>query len=67
MSLAEELIEHWAPVLIGVNLKTGDKGCFTVTCNGAVIFDKKSEGRHAHPGEIVERLAPLVGPRLAWR
>ena len=67
MGLAEELIDHWAPILVSVTLKTGDKGCFLVTCDGAVVFDKKREGRHVRPGEIVERLTPLVGPRLAWR
>ncbi len=67
MSLAEELIDRWAPVLIAVNLKTADKGRFNVTCNGTVVFDKGSEGRHARPGEVVERLVPVIGPNLAWR
>ena len=67
MSLAEELIDRWAPVLVSVNLKTADKGRFNVTCDGKIIFDKGAEGRHARPGEVVERLAPVIGPKLGWR
>ena len=67
MSLAAELIDRWAPILVGVDLKTADKGRFLVTCDGEVVFDKAAEGRHALPGEVVERLSPVIGPKLSWR
>ena len=67
MSLASELIDRWAPILIAVNLITSDKGRFNVTCDGTLVFAKDAEGRHARPGEVVERLALTLGPRLAWR
>lgn len=67
MSLAAELIDGWAPLLISVSLKTADKGRFLVTCDATVVFDKGAEGRHARPGEVVERLLPLLGPKLTWR
>lgn len=67
MSLASELIDRWAPILISVNLITADKGRFNVTCDGNLVFGKDAEGRHPRPGEVVERLAPTLGPKLAWR
>lgn len=67
MSLAEELIDRWAPVLVAINLITSDKGRFLVRCDGVVIFDKRIATRHALPGEIVEQLGPTLGPPLAWR
>lgn len=67
MGLASDLIDRWAPILVGITLKTSDKGRFTVTCDGSVVFDKAAAGRHAEPGEVVGLLEPFIGPRLDWR
>lgn len=42
-------------------------GAFELTLDGEVIFSKKTLGRHAEPGEIVELLEPHLGPPLLER
>lgn len=67
MGLAASLIDRWAPILGRVTLVAGKGGVFNVTCDGAVVFDKKTDGRHAKPGEVEARLEPILGPRLSWK
>ena len=37
-----------------VKLVEGSGGVFEVTVDGTLVFSKKSLGRHAEPGEVVE-------------
>ena len=67
MSLADEILDKWAPILSTVDLKTGAKGRFEVSLDGELLFSKAELGRHANPGEIVELMAPRLGPALKWR
>ena len=67
MGLAAEVIDRWAPILRTVNLVTGDKGVFKVWLDGDLVFDRKSIGRHANPGEVEKTLERSLGPRLEWR
>jgi len=39
-----------------VQLAKSSGGVFEVTVDGAPVFSKKSLGRHAAPGEVVELL-----------
>jgi selT/selW/selH-like putative selenoprotein len=39
-----------------VQLAKSSGGVFEVTVDGAVVFSKKSLGRHAAPGEVLELL-----------
>lgn len=67
MSLADELLSGWAPILRGVALTTGTKGRFEVTLDGEVIFSKASLQRHANVGEVSAAIERRLGPRLDWR
>ena len=67
MSLANEILAGWAPVLSGVELKGGSKGRFEVTLDGELIFSKASLGRHAEPGEIKAGVERRIGAPLSWR
>jgi len=67
VSLADEILAAWAPVLRGVELQTGDRGRFEVSLDGELIFSKSSLGRHARKGEIVGILERKIGPALNWR
>lgn len=67
MSLAESVIDRWAPILVDVDLVGTHGGNFTVKLDGETVFDRKSEGRHAEPGEVESRLEPTLGPALPWR
>ncbi len=67
MSLANEILDGWAPVMRGVELKSGDKGRFEVTLDGELIFSKAALGRHAAPGEIKAGVERRLGKPPAWR
>ena len=67
MSLANEILDGWAPVMRGVELKSGDKGRFEVTLDGELIFSKAALGRHAAPGEIKADVERRLGKPPAWR
>lgn len=67
MSLAQELLIGWAPVLRGVELASGTKGRFEVTLDGELIFSKAAIQRHANRGEIAAEVERRIGPRLSWR
>jgi len=51
--LADELRAHG---FTNVQLKAGSGGVFDVEADGRLLFSKHREGRHAEPGEILERL-----------
>ena len=67
MSLANEILDGWAPVLSGVELKGGSKGRFEVTLDGDLIFSKASLGRHAERGEVRGMVERRIGKPLDWR
>lgn len=67
MSLADELLSGWAPILRGVELASGTKGRFEVRVDGELIFSKAATGRHANPGEVSAEVERRLGPRLEWR
>lgn len=67
MSLASEILDGWAPVLSGLELKGGTKGRFEVTLDGDLIFSKASLGRHAEPGEIKSEVERRIGKPIEWR
>ena len=67
MSLANEILDRWAPVLAGVDLRTGDKGRFEVEVDGEPIFSKTDLKRFPQRGEIVALLSPRLGRAPEWR
>lgn len=67
MSLADELLSGWAPIMRGVELLSGTKGRFEVTLDGEPIFSKAALGRHANPGEVAGAFERRLGKRLDWR
>jgi len=67
VSLAEELLGRWAPVLAGVELKTGSKGRFEIQIDGDEIFSKARLDRFPNKGEVVKILQPRLGSPPEWR
>ncbi len=65
--LANELLDNWAPILTGVELKTGEKGRFEVSLDGEAVFSKAELRRHAEPGEVAGLLRSGLGEPLNWR
>jgi predicted Rdx family selenoprotein len=35
------IADGWAPILTGIELRTGSKGVFKISIDGALVFDKK--------------------------
>jgi selenoprotein W-related protein len=59
---AEDLLSHYQHVIEELRLVTGDKGVFDVEVDGKTLFSKHAEGRHAEPGEVLERFRATLGP-----
>lgn len=67
MSLAAELLGHWAPILSAVELQTARHGRFEVYCDGELVFSKAELKRFPKDGELSKLLEPRLGAPLAWR
>ena len=61
MRTAEDLLSNHQHGIDSLTLVTGDKGIFDVTVDGEVLYSKHQEGRHAEPGEVLERFEKLIG------
>ena len=64
MRAAQDLLFHYQHVIDDLRLVTGSKGVFDVDVDGEMIFSKGVEGRHAKPGEVLER-STRWGPAFA--
>lgn len=64
---AAEILERWAPILVGLELVTADKGKFRVTLDDRAVYDKAELKRLPEPGEVARLLGPDLGPALTWR
>jgi len=67
VSLADELLGRWAPIVGAVELKSGDHGQFEVTLDGKLTFSKAEQHRFPKPGEVAGSLEAKLGPPLHWR
>jgi predicted Rdx family selenoprotein len=65
--VATEILVGWAPILTGVELKTGSKGVFKVFVGGDKVFDKGDTGRMPKAGELTRILQGRLGAPLQWR
>ena len=54
MSAAHDLLNDYQHVIADLSLITGSKGVFDVVVDGKTLYSKKSTGRHANPGEVLE-------------
>ena len=54
MSAAHDLMHDYQHVIAELTLITGSKGIFDVIVDGEVLYSKKTVGRHAEPGEVLE-------------
>lgn len=67
MSLANELLSRWAPIMRAVQLQSGSNGRFEVTLDGELIFSKQAADRFPKPGEVAGLFEKKLGPALEWR
>jgi len=62
VSATKDLLFHYQHVIEELKLVTGSKGVFDVEVDGELIYSKAAEGRHAQPGEVLERFRKLLPP-----
>ena len=67
MSLADEILSKWAPIMRNVELRPGASGRFEITLDGELLFSKSQLKRHAEPGEVAAIFEKKLGPALRWR
>ncbi len=64
MSVTKDLLTHYQHVIEELKLVTGSKGVFDVVVDGETVFSKHAEGRHAEPGEVLERFRARLDPSV---
>ena len=62
MSATQDVLSHYQHVIDEHRLVMGSKGVFDVEVDGELIYSKHAEGRHANPGEVLERFRAFIGP-----
>ena len=67
MSLADEILARWAPIMRRVELRSGTTGRFEVSLDGDLVFSKAALKRHAAAGEVTGIFEKRLGPPLPWR
>jgi selT/selW/selH-like putative selenoprotein len=67
VSLANELLSRWAPVMRVVELQSSSGGRFEITLDAELLFSKRAKGRFPKPGEVVGLFEAKLGPALDWR
>ncbi len=60
--MAQELLSSFGEDLASVTLVPGTGGIFTVTANGAMLWDRKTEGGFPDAAELKRRLRDAVWP-----
>jgi len=61
VSAASDLLENYQHVITDLKLVPASGGVFEVEVDGDLIYSKKSNGRHAEPGEVLELFTTVVG------
>jgi selenoprotein W-related protein len=54
VSAAHDLLHDYQHVIAELTFITGSKGVFDVIVDDDVLYSKKTTGRHAEPGEVLE-------------
>jgi selenoprotein W-related protein len=54
VSAARDLLHDYQHVIAELTMITGSKGIFDVMVDDKVLYSKKTTGRHAEPGEVLE-------------
>ncbi len=55
MSAVRDLLHDYQHIITDLRIIAGSKGVFDVTVDGELLYSKHAEGRHAAPGEVLDR------------
>ena len=61
MSAARDILSDYQHIVDSLTLTTGSRGVFDVTVDGELLYSKGEEGRHAEPGEVLDRFEDQYG------
>jgi selenoprotein W-related protein len=61
VSAISDLLTHYQHVISDLRVVTGSKGVFDVVVDGTTIYSKHEAGRHAEPGEVLQRFTEHIG------
>lgn len=58
--MTDEITQRFTPFLETLTLVPGSRGVFEVDIGGERVYSKKATGRHAEPGEVVEKIEEFL-------
>jgi predicted Rdx family selenoprotein len=61
VSAARDILSDYQHVVESLTLTTGSRGVFDVVVDGEPLYSKGAEGRHAEPGEVLDRFEDRYG------
>ena len=61
VSLTEDLLEKFSPVIESLSLIPSGGGVFEVVVGDELVYSKKTNGRHAEPGEVARLFEKTTG------
>ena len=64
MSAANDLLSNYQHLIADLKLVPASGGVYEVEVDGDLIYSKVATGRHAEPGEVLDRFTELVGPEV---
>ena len=67
MSLGDELLSRWAPIVRGLELRSASHGRFAIYLDDELVFSKQEAKRFPKPGEVASLFEQKLGPALDWR
>ena len=65
MGAANDILANYQHVVETFTFTTGSKGVFDVTVDGELLYSKAKTGRHAEPGEVLQRFTERYGEGVA--
>jgi predicted Rdx family selenoprotein len=67
VSLGNELLSRWAPIVRALDLQSASGGRFDIYLDDELVFSKQAARRFPNPGEVAGLFEKKLGPALDWR
>jgi predicted Rdx family selenoprotein len=67
VSLGDELLSRWAPIVRALELQSVSGGRFAIYLDDELVFSKQEAKRFPKPGEVASVFEQKLGPALDWR
>jgi predicted Rdx family selenoprotein len=67
VSLGDELLSRWAPIVRALELQSASGGRFSIYLDDELVFSKQEARRFPNPGEVAGLFEQKLGPALEWR